>query len=138
MDTLTGSNRNQPSGLRGLSAGFKKDEKQDMFRIVLHQPRETGRRFTLARLIGDYLAVPEGHLLLATPVKTSRQKFQKAFAQEFLCPFNELMEILNTNTPEEDDIEEASAHFNVSPITITRTLEHKGILKPEIPVELES
>ena len=138
MDTLTGSNRNQPSGLRELSAGFKEDRKQGMFRIVLHQPRETGRRLTLARLIGDYLAEPEGHLLPATPAKTSRQKFQQAFAQEFLCPFNDLMEVLNTNTPGEDDIEEASAHFNVSPLTITRTLEHKGILKPEIPVELES
>ena len=138
VDSLKESNQNQPSGLRELSAGFKEDEKQDRFRIVLHQPRETGRRFTLARLIGDYLTAPEGHLLPATAAKTSRQKFQRAFAQEFLCPFNDLMEVLNTNTPGEDDIEEASAHFNVSPLTITRTLEHKGLLKPEITVELES
>ena len=138
VDSLTESNQNQSPGLRELSAGFKEDEKQDMFRVVLHQPRETGRRFTLARLIGDYLAAPEGHLLPATAAKTSRQKFQRAFAQEFLCPFNDLMEVLNTNTPGEEDIEEASAHFNVSPLNITRTLEHKGILKPEFAVELES
>ena len=138
VDSLTESNQNQSSGLRAFSAGFREDEKQDMFRVVLHQPRETGRRFALARLIGDYLAAPEGHLLPATAAKTSRQKFQRAFAQEFLCPFNDLMEVLNTNTPGEEDIEEASAHFNISPLTITRTLEHKGILKPEFAVELES
>ena len=130
VNSLTESSQNQPSGLRGkISAGFREEEQHDRFRIVLHQPRETGRRFTLARLAGDHLVTPEGHLLPATAAKTSRQKFQRAFAQEFICPFNDLMEVLNTNTPAEDDIEEASAHFNVPPLTISRTLEHKGILK---------
>ena len=129
VNSLTENSQNQPSKLRGeISAGFREEE-QDRFRIVLHQPRETGRRFTLARLVGDYLTTPEGHLLPATAAKTSRQKFQRAFAQEFLCPFNDLMEVLNTTTPGENDIEKVSAHFNVSPPIITRTLEHKGILK---------
>ena len=138
VNSLTETNRNQHSQLREFSAGFKEDETQERFRIVLHQPRETGRRFTLARLIGDYLTAPGERLLPATSAGTSRQKFQRAFAQEFLCPFNDLMGFLDTNTPGEDDIEEASAYFNVSTLTISRTLEHKGILKPEIPVELES
>ena len=134
---LTENNRNQPFDLRELSAGLRADETQDGFRIALHQPRETGRRFTLSRLIADYLNAPEGHLFPATQAKTSRQKFQRAFAQEFLCPFNDLMGFMNTSSPGEEDIEDAAAHFNVSPLTITRTLEHKGILEPEIPMELE-
>ena len=135
---LTQSNWNQPSQPRELSAGFKEDETQERFRIVLHQPGETSRRFTLARLIGDYLTAQGDHILPATSASTSRQKFQRAFAQEFLCPFNDLMEFLDTNTPGEDDIEEASAYFNVSPLIITRTLENKGILEPEILAEIES
>ena len=90
----------------------------------------TGQRFELCRLIADALIAPDGELLLpATTAYTSRQKFQRAFAQEFLCPFESLMERLGSSSPEDEDIEEAAAYFEVSPLLIRTTLVNKNILR---------
>ena len=118
--------------LRGLSAGLRDNDTIDGFRVLLHQPRETGRRFALARLVGDqFIAPPDEPLLPATPAKTSRQKFQRGFAQEFLCPIDDLKDFLNTEIPTDEDIDDAAAHFEVSPLTVRLTLVNKGILPRE-------
>ena len=87
------------------------------------------KRFELARLLGDYLQEsPESnHWLTATDLSTSRQKYQRAFAAEFLCPISSLVRFL------EDDfsgaaIEDAADHFNVSEKTIESLLMNNGYL----------
>jgi Zn-dependent peptidase ImmA (M78 family) len=91
------------------------------------------RRFELCRLIADGLVASEGDLLLpATVSRTSRQKFQRAFAQEFLCPFDALRERLGPSVPADEDIEDAAAHFEVSPLVIQTTLVNKGILPRDL------
>src|SRR5216683_2666114 len=56
-------------------------------RVVLGSKWETGRRFNLARLLGDRLCMPDGgKLKAATRTYTYRQKMQRSFAAEFLCP----------------------------------------------------
>jgi hypothetical protein len=97
--------------------------------VILRSNWEGGKRFELCRLIGDGLIAPEGELLLpATRAKTSRQKFQRAFAQEFLCPFEALLERLGSRPPDDDEIESAARHFGVSPLLIRSTLANKDIL----------
>lgn len=101
--------------------------------VYFNRPRSTTRRFAVSRLIGDHLIFANNEKLRpATCAKTSRQKFQRAFAQEFLCPIDALMEIMQTEKPEEDDISEAASYFDVSPLMIRTTLVNNGKLEREI------
>jgi hypothetical protein len=99
------------------------------WRALLRSRWPEGRRFELCRLIADAAAVQAGERLLpATTAKTSRQKFQRAFAQEFLCPVEALIRRLGTEHPEDDDMEAAAAHFQVSPLLVRTTLVNNKIL----------
>ena len=100
--------------------------------IYFDSPRSTTRRFAASRLLGDSLYFSNHERLLpATHAKTSRQKFQRSFAQEFLCPIDALLEKLGTTQPNEDDISEAAAHFHVSPLMVRTTLVNHGQLERE-------
>ena len=125
--------RNAASQLR-LSAGLCGADTVDGFRASLNQRQLTARRFTLSRLVADYLVEsPQGEPLLpATRAKTGRQKFQRAFAQEFLCPLDDLKSYLGTATPDDEDIDDAADYFEVSPLTIKMTLVNKRILEREM------
>jgi hypothetical protein len=120
-----------------LSAGMRDDHVPDGFLTSFNQRYLSGRRFTLARLVADYLEPHQNDLLLpATFARTSRQKFQRAFAQEFLCPFDELTEFLGVVDPTDndinltdDDINDAAWYFEVSPLTIKITLVNKGVIE---------
>lgn len=115
-----------------VSAGLRHRSAGSMY-ISLNQPRLTGRRFALARLAADHFAAPEEDKLLPlTSARTSRQKFQRAFAQEFLCPIDELIDFLGVAAPDNDDIDDAAAHFGVSPLTIRTTLVNKGVMEREL------
>ena len=43
-------------------------------------------------------------------------------SQEFLCPYDRLKEMIGTDAPDEDDIECAAEHFDVSTWVIVCTL----------------
>lgn len=59
---------------------------QETAQLVLRQSVGRGRRFELARLLGDRLLARETGLRLASSSSTWRQKYQRAFAAELLCP----------------------------------------------------
>lgn len=54
--------------------------------VVLRSPIRVNRRFDLARILGDRLIFGAGRLSPATHAYTYRQKAQRAFAAELLCP----------------------------------------------------
>ncbi len=120
----------EPSAAKGpMPAGYRNGA-SDSFDVFLHNPYSTSRRFALMRLVADHLtAPPDDTLLPATPAKTQRQKFQRAFAQEFLCPYGELATYLNTQEPGDEGIEDAARHFDVSPLLVKTTLVNKGQLE---------
>ena len=93
----------------------------DRSRLALRPKWETGRRFDLARLLGDQLLTADEPLLPATAAYTYRQKAQRAFAAELLCPYEALVEFLGADRPEERH-GEAAAHFNVSSLAINTLL----------------
>lgn len=68
-------------------------------------------------------------LLPATDTQTFRQKFQRAFAQAFLYPFDALQDKLGTKTPDDDDIADAAEYFQVSPLLVRHVLVNKGVLE---------
>ncbi len=99
------------------------------FDLYFDSSWSTSRRFATSRLLGDHLYHANGgRLIPATHAKTSRQQFQRAFAQEFLCPFDALREKIQTDQADEEDIAEAAKHFEVSPLVVLTTLVNKGEL----------
>ncbi len=113
-----------PLGIRAGTSGT--------FDIYFNSSNKTSRRFAASRLLGDFIYFSnQERLFPATHAKTSRQKFQRSFAQEFLCPFDALKEKIQTLQPDEDDISEAADHFHVSPLLVRTTLVNHGQLERE-------
>jgi hypothetical protein len=64
-----------------------KGRSEDQMKVVLRDTHPRGKRFDVARLIGDHLRFDYGEAWKpATSSFTARQKFQRAFASELLCP----------------------------------------------------
>lgn len=109
-------------------------EEEGQNQLVLNKRLDTSRRFALSRLLGDrlYSADEEDRLSAATEAGTARQKFQRAFAQELLCPFEALKDVLGSDSPSDDDLDNAAQHFQVSPLLIRTTLVNRNILPRDI------
>ena len=91
-------------------------------RVVLRSAGEQGRRFAIARLLADRLLDERNELLHpATGAYTYRQKLQRAFAGEFLCPVDSLLFFLNGDFSDEKQ-QDAAEHFNVSPLAVQTLL----------------
>jgi hypothetical protein len=115
----------------GIPVAVRKGNKGD-FDIYLKSHIATTRRFGVCRIIGDHLySSTDEKLIPATHTKTSRQKIQRAFAQEFLCPIEALRAMINTEDPDEDDIADAAQYFHVSPLLVRTTLVNKGEIDRE-------
>ena len=108
-------------GHRGVVA-FMLDGVRKGARVVLRSANEMGRRFELARMIGDRALVDNGRLYPATATSSYRQKAQRAFAAELLCPWDALQPMLEEVTSEDDAIDVAS-HFGVSPLLLIHRIE---------------
>ncbi len=110
---------------------FALDEFENGGHVALRAKRETGRRFDLARLIGDRLtAQPGGRLFPATRAYTYRQKLQRSFAAEFLCPSQALVVFLSGDFSGEA-IDDAAAHFNLSQLAVRTLLVNHKLLDGE-------
>ena len=121
----------QTKGPAAIPLVMRTGENQS-FDLYFDSVWSTSRRFAASRLLGDHLHhAIGGRLLPATHAKTSRQQFQRAFAQEFLCPFDALLEKIQTGEPDDEDFAEAAQHFQVSPWVIQTTLVNKGELDRE-------
>lgn len=98
---------------------------------MLRSKWETGRRFELARLLGDrHTNGLKERLLPATRAYTYRQKLQRAFAAELLCPFSALEEKLAGDYSAEARAD-AAHHFAVSERTVTTLLVNHRRLDPD-------
>jgi hypothetical protein len=113
-----------------LTAGIRRSDSKVgvVFRTTRHR---TNRRFDLARVIGDQFAPGHEHdmLLPATATRTARQKFQRAFAQEFLCPYQELQERLDASILTDEFIEDSARDYGVSPLVVQTLLVNKDVLE---------
>ncbi len=107
------------------------DEKLQTGRVVLRPGREQERRFAIARLLADRILDENGELLHpATRAYTYRQKMQRAFAGEFLCPVESLLDFLNDDFSDEKQ-QDAAEHFNVSSQTVATLLVNNRYLDRE-------
>ena len=117
------------------SISFTFDDGNGGSRLALRSKWETGRRFDLARLVGDRLCVDgEEPLLPATQSSTYRQKVQRAFAAELLCPFEAVDAFLGGDLSEER-CNDAAEHFKVSPLTIRTLLVNNGRIERDTTID---
>ena len=105
-------------------------------RVVLRSKWETGRRFELARLLGDALMNGDDRLLPATRAYTYRQKAQRSFAAELLSPFSAVLNMLQGDYSQERQLDVAE-HFGVSEITIrTQLVNHKILDRDDLEIDV--
>jgi hypothetical protein len=97
------------------------------------------KRFEFTRFIGDYLLYGDqgSSWLASTDLRTARQKYQRAFAAEFLCPIDSLKDYLNEDYSE-TALEDAADHFGVSQQTIELILANYGLITPPQPLSYET
>jgi len=110
---------------------FALDENANQGRVVLRSKWHEGRRFELARILGDRLVeAGSRNLFPATRAYTYRQKMQRSFAAEFLSPFEAIDEMLVGDYSVENQMDVAK-HFDVSVLTIRTLLVNHGRLQRE-------
>jgi len=100
--------------------------------FVLNRPHSHSRRFDTARLIGDHVGFDlDDPLRPATGAMTNRQKFQRAFAAEFLCPSEMIRErFAGKLDPGHigDAVAELSTEYNVAEQLILHHMENRDVL----------
>ncbi len=103
------------------------------YRILAREGDRPTRRFEWARLFGDFLLPEEarGAWLASTDLMTWRQKYQRAFAAELLCPIEALRHYLNRNTsPTAVDL--AARDFGVGIEVVEAVLAYNGIVSSRV------
>ena len=111
-----------PYGLR------LRDASGNVNKLALRSRWSHGRRFELCRSLGDIIWSGNDALGPLSTAKSGRQKFQRAFAQEFLCPFDDLRGYIQSEEPNDDDIHAAARHFHVSERLIQTTLVNHSVI----------
>lgn len=111
----------QSAGLP-VSVG-KYDRTGQLMLVPRNKTRASGRRFELSRLLGDALTRHSaGHeWLVSSDCRSARQKQQRAFAAEFLCPIHALESFLAGDYSDSRQ-EAAAVYFNVSELTVKTQL----------------
>jgi hypothetical protein len=108
-----------------------KAEKKDNLNFYFRKNNYPGRRFEAARFVADYLfAHPSDRWLPLTDAVTVRQKLQRAFAIEFLCPIESLERHLNGAT-HQDALDDAAEHYGISPFAIKSHLQNHRLIQRE-------
>ena len=82
----------------------------------------------MVRALGDAIWSHSDRLGPLATSKTARQKFQRAFAQSLLCPYDDLISYIGTSQPGEADISAAAQHFHVSERVVRTVLVNQGML----------
>lgn len=116
----------------GTDLSFVLEGEGEESRIYLRSRWHSGRRFELARLLGDRLLRPTGCLYPATRAYTYRQKMQRAFAAELLCPLESVLEMLDGDYSDEKQ-QDVANHFQVSELIIRNQLVNRGVLDRDEP-----
>ena len=122
LQTRRGSNFDIPYALR------LRDDDGLASRLALRSVWSHSRRFEVSRSLGDIIWSGDDALGPLSAAKSQRQKFQRAFAQAFLCPFADLRAYIDTEEPGEDDIHAAARHFHVSERLIQATLYNNQVI----------
>jgi len=119
QSTAAHAGHDLPYGLRlGLAS-----EQRD--RIALRSRWSHDRRFEMARALGDAIWAPNARLGPIATSHSARQKFQRGFAQNLLCPYDDLVAYVGTDALSEGDLSAAARHFHVSERVVRMALANR-------------
>ena len=106
-------------------------------KIVFNEMGSTNKRISSARLLGDKQLVSEriGALRPVTDTNTFRQKIQRSFATELLCPSDALTDRIGTDYSAES-IENTAKYFDVTPDVISTSLKN-NLERPDFSSETQ-
>ena len=91
--------------------------------------KESGKRFLLARALGDYLGRPAPELTILTSLATDRQALTRAFAAEFLAPADSLRQRIANDSIDIEQTEDLGREFHVSTELIRRQIQNHGLAR---------
>ena len=98
------------------------------WKLLFRKWNRPARRFEAARFIADYVfSEPDDRWLPITDTATARQKQQRAFAAEFLCPIESLRKYLGDQFSPEA-LDDAAHHFGVSELAVRSQLEKHDLI----------
>jgi hypothetical protein len=128
----TGPGSTRPYGLR-----LADRETAGRQRLYLHTRSHASRRFEAARALGDAQWARGARSSRLGPIgwaDTARQRFQRAFAQALLCPYEELSDYLGGGEIDDDQIDAAARRYEVTEGVIRTLLVNKGrIARDRLP-----
>jgi len=91
---------------------------RNRLKLLFRKRNRPALRFEAARFVAEQIMAPkDDRWLPATDTGTARQKVQRAFAAEFLCPIDALKDFLDGDFSSEA-IEQASERFAVSELAV--------------------
>lgn len=101
-------------------------------RLLPRKKHPTARRFEYARLLADYIFQQQhgSAWLVSSDLNTFRQKYQRAFAAELLCPIDGVTQLVQGDYSE-SSIEEAAEYFGVSTTTVASLLTNNGLVQSD-------
>ncbi|BAP43248.1 hypothetical protein NJC38_12195 [Pseudomonas sp. 21LCFQ010] len=112
--------------------------------LIPRKKHPVARRFEYARFIASLYeaAQSRSYWKVSTDLATAQQQFQRAFAAEFLCPVDALVDYLVGNFSESSR-EQAALHFDVSEKTVEALLLNHGylentVIEPKVPYQVRS
>lgn len=115
--------RSSWTGQRHLLGGYRNGTTDGRTALLVTKAREDSQRFYLARLIGAALtSSADQHVLPVSDAGTAFQKLERSFAQEFLCPWEELDAFTDESGTGDDGIAEAAERYMVSERLVLSTL----------------
>ena len=133
-DHLNGPAKSSPHDPMGLAVRTGNGEE---LKLLFRKRYRPARRFEAARFVADYLcAERRDRWLPVTDAATARQKLQRAFAAEFLCPIESLRAYLGDEFLPEA-FEDAAEHFGISEMAIKSHLANHHLI-PRILVESQT
>ncbi len=120
-----------PSTARNLPYGAWLKTEGASEKVALQAKSSAGRRFELARILGDAILRNGAKFGVISHARTDRQKFQRAFAQSLLCPLRDLQKFVDLTGPTDEQIAEAAKRFHVHDNVVRTLLVNKGFLQRE-------
>jgi Zn-dependent peptidase ImmA (M78 family) len=97
-------------------------------RVALQTKTPHDRRFELVRQFADAVWQRDSEFGIVSRSKSDRQKFQRAFGNSLLCPFDDLQRVVDVNDPTPETITAAARRFGVHPSVVRYQLVYKGYL----------
>jgi hypothetical protein len=104
--------------------------------FAVSRVHDHGRRFDIARLLGDYLSRDfNDRMMPVTNTMTARQKFQRAFAAEFLCPSAMIKERYPNGIDQHSIgkvVDAISDEYDVAEQVVRHHMENRHVLSREL------